>query len=64
MKIKFFITNFLYIHIESKSYSFIEQVTMITKVLYEQYGNLELDPTYFKQIIEKADSYLQGLLIN
>ncbi|CAG8553525.1 17711_t:CDS:2, partial [Rhizophagus irregularis] len=45
----------------SKSYSFAEQVTMLTKVLYEQRGNLELNPTYFKQMIEKADPHLQGL---
>ncbi|POG73133.1 hypothetical protein GLOIN_2v1772906 [Rhizophagus irregularis DAOM 181602=DAOM 197198] len=46
---------------QSKSYSFAEQVTMLTKVLYEQRGNLELNPTYFKQMIEKADPHLQGL---
>ncbi|PKK62064.1 hypothetical protein RhiirC2_717976, partial [Rhizophagus irregularis] len=34
---------------------------MLTKVLYEQRGNLELNPTHFKQMIEKADSHLQGL---
>ena len=34
---------------------------MLTKVLYEQRGSLELDPNHFKQMIEKADSRLQGL---
>ncbi|GBB85277.1 hypothetical protein RclHR1_11830008 [Rhizophagus clarus] len=34
---------------------------MLTKVLYERRGNLELDPTHFKQMIEKADPRLQGL---
>lgn len=34
---------------------------MLTKVLYEQRGNIELDPTRFQQIIEKADPRLQGL---
>ncbi|GBC12392.2 hypothetical protein GLOIN_2v1872628 [Rhizophagus irregularis DAOM 181602=DAOM 197198] len=34
---------------------------MLTKVLYERRGNLELNPTHFKQMIEKADPRLQGL---
>ena len=34
---------------------------MLTKVLYEQRGSLELDPNHFKQMIENADSRLQGL---
>ncbi|CAB4417283.1 unnamed protein product [Rhizophagus irregularis] len=46
---------------QSKSYSFAKQVTMLTKVLYERRGNLELNPTHFKQMIEKADPRLQGL---
>ncbi|CAG8774627.1 3762_t:CDS:1, partial [Funneliformis caledonium] len=44
-----------------KSYSFAEQITMLTKVLYKQRGNLELNPTHFKQMIEAADLRLQGL---
>ncbi|GES81508.1 hypothetical protein GLOIN_2v1872628 [Rhizophagus clarus] len=47
--------------IQSKNYSFAEQVTMLTKVLYERRGNLELDPARFKQMIEEADPRLQGL---
>ena len=34
---------------------------MLTKVLYKQHGNLELDPTRFKQMIEEADPRLWGL---
>jgi len=54
-------TFFLFVYIESKSYSFAEQITMLTKILYEQRGSLELDPTHFKQMIEEADPRLQGL---
>lgn len=34
---------------------------MLTKVLYEHRGNVELDPTRFQQMIEKSDPRLQGL---
>src|SRR5437879_183730 len=34
---------------------------MLTKVLYEHRGNIELDPTRFQQIIEDANPNLQGL---
>jgi len=34
---------------------------MLTKVLYEHHGNIELDPTRFQQMIEESDSRLQGL---
>src|ERR1043166_1933977 len=41
---------------ESKNYSFAEQVTMLTKVLYEQRDNaIELDPIRFQQMIERAN---------
>ena len=46
--------------IELKNYSFVEQVTMLTKVLYKQRGNIELDPTRFQQMIIKAEPCLQG----
>ncbi|RHZ85463.1 hypothetical protein Glove_65g108 [Diversispora epigaea] len=45
---------------ESKNYTFVEQVTMLTKVLYEQRGNIELDPIHFQQMIVKAEPRLQG----
>jgi hypothetical protein len=47
--------------IAPKNHTFAEQITILTKVLYEQRGNIiELDPTNFQQIIENADSRLQG----
>ena len=33
---------------------------MLTKVLYKQRGNMELDPTNFQQMIVKAEPRLEG----
>lgn len=34
---------------------------MLTKVLYEKRGNIELDPILFQQMIERANPHLKGL---
>ncbi|RGB29633.1 hypothetical protein C1646_766398 [Rhizophagus diaphanus] len=47
--------------IEPKNYTFAEQITMLTKVLYEKHGNIELNPTLFQQMIERANPHLKGL---
>ncbi|POG77971.1 hypothetical protein GLOIN_2v1814843 [Rhizophagus irregularis DAOM 181602=DAOM 197198] len=47
--------------IEPKNYTFAEQITMLTKVLYEKRGNIELDPILFQQMIERANPHLKGL---
>ncbi|RHZ64789.1 hypothetical protein Glove_320g192 [Diversispora epigaea] len=47
------------IDLEPKSYSFIEQVSMLIKVLYIQCGNIELNLIHFQQIIVEFDPRLQ-----
>ena len=46
----------------TKNYTFIEQITIFTKVLYQHQknGSIELDSNRFQQIIEEANLRLQG----
>ncbi|RHZ78266.1 hypothetical protein Glove_166g202 [Diversispora epigaea] len=44
---------------ESKNYSFVKQIAILTKVLYIQRGNIKLDPFRFQQMIVKAEPYLE-----
>ncbi|RHZ53704.1 hypothetical protein Glove_438g7 [Diversispora epigaea] len=48
---------------ESKSYLFIEQVSMLIKVLYMQRRNIELNPIHFQQMIVESDPQI-GLYLS